>query len=76
MPPKRASGKYPKGKRTRANGYDPPSGWSSKTVAEIAAEEAAQALAEAESADAEVPVMQESRPPGMHIHQPCLLNHR
>ena len=49
-PPKRASGKYPKGKRTRANGYDRPSGWSSKTVAEIAAEEAARALANAEVA--------------------------
>ena len=74
MPPKRASGKYPKGKRTRANGYDRPSGWSSNTAAEIAAEAAAQALADAEVADAEVPVMKESRPPGMHVHQPGLVS--
>ena len=43
MATNRASGKYPKGKRTRANGYDRPSGWNSKTV--VAAEKAAQGAA-------------------------------
>ena len=43
MATNRASGKYPKGKRTRANGYDRPSGWNSKTA--VAAEKAAQGAA-------------------------------
>ena len=51
-PKKRASGRYPRGARTRAAGYTGKSGWSSETVREIRERWEQEAAAEAEAASA------------------------